>query len=265
MCAVAGLGLLRVISVDGSKIWADAAKEATRTRKGCGSCPARCWRRPPPRTASAAATGMATARRPRRGRLRVLCRGDAAGAGIVRPGGAAAGMGRGVPESAHRGRPGGPGGRARGGGCGPAGSRPKPTWRRRGPGRRRRAGYRRTWRCRWRRSRWSRRSPRSRLSATPMTSGSRPLAGAACAAPRPAPPEQAAPCGAAGNGWPPPGRPQGPGRRGRGSRSRAGAAGRGRHGGRASGTSSLAPAGAQHHRPGFPRDALHPQRHRAGL
>src|ERR1035437_9369825 len=31
VCAVAGLGRLRVISVDGSKIWADASKEANRT------------------------------------------------------------------------------------------------------------------------------------------------------------------------------------------------------------------------------------------
>src|SRR5216683_7143749 len=34
VCAVAGLGRLRVISVDGSKIWADAAKEANRTLEG---------------------------------------------------------------------------------------------------------------------------------------------------------------------------------------------------------------------------------------
>ena len=34
VCAVAGLGGLRVISVDGSKIWADAAKEANRTLEG---------------------------------------------------------------------------------------------------------------------------------------------------------------------------------------------------------------------------------------
>ena len=34
VCAAAGLGRLRVISVDGSKIWADAAKEANRTLEG---------------------------------------------------------------------------------------------------------------------------------------------------------------------------------------------------------------------------------------
>jgi len=34
VCAVAGLGRLRVISVDGSKIWADASKEANRTVEG---------------------------------------------------------------------------------------------------------------------------------------------------------------------------------------------------------------------------------------
>src|SRR5271166_5507528 len=34
VCAVAGLGRLRVISVDGSKIWADASKEANRTLEG---------------------------------------------------------------------------------------------------------------------------------------------------------------------------------------------------------------------------------------
>ena len=34
VCAVAGLGRLRVISVDGSKIWADASKEANRTLQG---------------------------------------------------------------------------------------------------------------------------------------------------------------------------------------------------------------------------------------
>jgi transposase len=34
VCAAAGLGRLRVISVDGSKIWADAAKEASRTLEG---------------------------------------------------------------------------------------------------------------------------------------------------------------------------------------------------------------------------------------
>jgi transposase len=34
VCAVAGLGRLRVISVDGSKVWADAAKEANRTLAG---------------------------------------------------------------------------------------------------------------------------------------------------------------------------------------------------------------------------------------
>jgi transposase len=34
VCAAAGLGRLRVISVDGSKIWADAAKEANRTLAG---------------------------------------------------------------------------------------------------------------------------------------------------------------------------------------------------------------------------------------
>ena len=34
VCAAAGLGRLRVISVDGSKIWADAAKEANRTLQG---------------------------------------------------------------------------------------------------------------------------------------------------------------------------------------------------------------------------------------
>jgi len=34
VCAVAGLGRLRVIAVDGSKIWADASKEANRTLEG---------------------------------------------------------------------------------------------------------------------------------------------------------------------------------------------------------------------------------------
>ena len=34
VCAVAGLGRLRVVSVDGSKIWADASKEANRTLEG---------------------------------------------------------------------------------------------------------------------------------------------------------------------------------------------------------------------------------------
>lgn len=34
VCAVAGLGRLRVVSVDGSKIWADASKEANRTLDG---------------------------------------------------------------------------------------------------------------------------------------------------------------------------------------------------------------------------------------
>jgi transposase len=34
VCAVAGLGRLRVIAVDGSKIWADASKEANRTLAG---------------------------------------------------------------------------------------------------------------------------------------------------------------------------------------------------------------------------------------
>lgn len=34
VCAAAGLGRLRVISVDGSKIWADASKEASRTLEG---------------------------------------------------------------------------------------------------------------------------------------------------------------------------------------------------------------------------------------
>lgn len=34
VCAVAGLGRLRVISVDGSKVWADASKEANRTLAG---------------------------------------------------------------------------------------------------------------------------------------------------------------------------------------------------------------------------------------
>jgi transposase len=34
VCAAAGLGRLRVISVDGSKIWADASKEANRTLEG---------------------------------------------------------------------------------------------------------------------------------------------------------------------------------------------------------------------------------------
>lgn len=34
VCAAAGLGRLRVISVDGSKIWADASKEANRTEEG---------------------------------------------------------------------------------------------------------------------------------------------------------------------------------------------------------------------------------------
>jgi transposase len=34
VCAAAGLGRLRVVSVDGSKIWADASKEANRTLEG---------------------------------------------------------------------------------------------------------------------------------------------------------------------------------------------------------------------------------------
>src|SRR5262249_18382392 len=34
VCAAAGLGRLRVISVDGSKVWADASKEADRTLAG---------------------------------------------------------------------------------------------------------------------------------------------------------------------------------------------------------------------------------------
>ena len=267
VCAAAGLGRLRVISVDGSKIWADAAKEANRTLEGlrklsrkvleeaaaadgdcgCGGHGEAAGAGPAPWPAAGAVTGgccrgwACAARR--------CCRGD--GAGRPGPSGSRPPWRTWRPRARRRMRPAGP--------------RRKPTWPGRGPGRRRRAGYRRTWRCRWRRSRWSRRSPRSRLSATPMTSGSRPRPGGACAAP--VPPRRSRPrrCGAAGNGWPRPGRPPGTGpprprKRKPGTPRRPGTPGRAR------GTEQeTAPAGAQHHRPGFPRDALHPQRHRAGI
>ena len=213
VCAVAGLGRLRVISVDGSKIWADAAKEANRTLEGLRKLSRKVLEE------AAAADGECGCDGHGHGEAAGARAGTAAGAV---PGGCCRGWDCAARRCCRRdgaGRPGKSGSRppwrtwrprARRR-MRPGGSRRKPTWRRRGPGRRRRAGYRRTWRCRWRRSRWSRRSPRSRLSATPMTSGSRPLAGAACAAP--VPPRRSRPrrCGAAGNGWPPPGRPQGPG------------------------------------------------------
>ena len=84
---------------------------------------------------------------------------------------------------------------------------------------------------------------------------------------RPAPPEQAAPVrrcrerlAAARKAAQGQGRP-----RGRGSRSRAPTAGRGPRAGQGEAEQETAPAGTQHHRPRFPGDALHPQRHRAGL
>ena len=82
---------------------------------------------------------------------------------------------------------------------------------------------------------------------------------------RPAPPEQAAPVRRCRERLAAARRPQRPGpprprKRKPGRARRAGTAGRAR----GSGTRT-AQAGAQHHRPGFARDALHPQRHRAGL
>ena len=184
--------------------------------RGCGSCPARCWRRPPPRTATAAARATATARPPAPGpaagavtggccrgwafAARRCCRGD--GAGRPGPGIPAAladlEAAREAEDAARR--------EARGSvpgeGAGRAGAAGPDTGRGRGRGRGDRAGA------------GGRRS--AAASATPMTSGWRPRPGRGVRGTRPVPPEQAAPV------------PALPGTAGRGQEGRTGQGRRGR-------------------------------------
>jgi hypothetical protein len=102
--ATAGLGRLGVISVDGSKIWADASKQANRTEAGLRKLA----RTILDEAARADGEGCACAgHEPRRGRrgagpgfLRLLRRRDAARAGPGRPGRAARRLGRRHPGAA---------------------------------------------------------------------------------------------------------------------------------------------------------------------
>ena len=259
VCAVAGLGRLRVISVDGSKIWADAAKEANRTLEGLRKLSRKVL------DEAAAADGECG------------CdghgHGEAAGAGAgcgCCDGGMLPGLGLCGPAVLPQGW-GGASRKDRIAACladleavreaedaarraaaeaclakARAGEAP--------PGRVPGEVAVAVAEIALEQAAAAQRAKRDAYDQRVAASGGRGVPGT-----RPAPPEQAAPVRRCRE------RRKGQDRRGRRSRSRAGPAGRGLREGHGEAEQETAQAGAQHHRSGLARDALHPQRHRAGL
>ncbi len=260
VCAVAGLGRLRVISVDGSKIWADASKEANRTLEGLRKLSRKVMEE------AAAADGDCECESHGHGEAAGGCgccdQGMLPGLGLCGPAVLPAGWGGASRAERIAGRAGGPGGRAGGGGRGaaPAGRRPPGE----GPGR---AGARPGRVPEEVAVRASRRSPLEQATAAQQARcDAYDQRVAASAAPRRA--RRAARPSRAGRGG-----AACPGAAGRGPQGRKGPA---RGAARRPGPARRRGEGERNKKPpkpvrnitdpdSPPRHALHPQRHRAGL